>query len=195
MTSVPGTGAHIAFALASRASRIHLEAYDLDRSGAPVGQWESGIVGPSRGQRELRLASWSPDGPDLFVIDRGLPDRAMRVRVLSRASRFRRVLLDRRVYVGAGFPRADWSLDIGRIAGDRPDLMLVSRSPITGSHSTEVHVLTAKSEYSQYYMEAASTLPASLGGRRNLVGFLNGLPTWFSINAVGARVQPFTLLG
>lgn len=193
ITPMPGLGQVVAVALAVRTGRVVMEAHDLDHGGRLVGSFVSGYVGASAGSRDLRLAAWNGGGPDLFVIDRGLPGLVMRVRVFSQPSQYQTKVVDTVIGLGAGFPDAEWSVDTGPIGGQLPDIMLVSRNTQTGSHSIEAHVLAADTAFSRFLLQMRSTLVRSYPGTQNVFGYLAGSPTWFSVDEAHGRATPLTL--
>jgi hypothetical protein len=190
-----GVDRQVAFAMADRRNRILVEEHDLGRGGRVLDRIVSAIVGRAiRAQRDLRIGTWSGTRPDLFVIDRGQPNRTMRIRILSGESRFQKQLLDVTApHQGAGFPQRQWSVDVGRVGSGRPDIILVTRYAHTGSGSTEVHVLSGDTKYSEFRLEVPSVLPGGAGEREMVFGYRNGAPTWFSVVKASGRVQPFTL--
>jgi hypothetical protein len=184
----------VVFAIRRRRNRILIEEHDLGRRGRLLARFVSSAVSrPIAAQRDLRIGTWSGTQPDLFVIDRHLPDGTMRVRILSGESRFREQLLNVAVRAGTGFPRSQWSVDVGRVGNGRPDIILVTHYSDTGSGSTEVHVLSGDTNYSQFSLHLRSVLSATTKGRSMVFGYRNGKPTWFSIIEATGSVQPFEL--
>ena len=193
VTPMPGLGADIAVALAVRGGRVVMEAHDLAHNGRLVGRFVSGSVGSSSGDVDLRLAMWSGGGPNLFVIDRGLPGGAMRIQVLSQASDYRRTVDKASLVSASGFPASEWSVDVGPVGGHLPDVMLVNRNLKTGRRSVEVHVLAAAANFSHSLIAMPSTIVEPPAGLQNVLGYLRGSPTWFSVDGARARAQAFVL--
>lgn len=183
----------IAYAITKVGARLRVDQHDLDRGGRLSSRALSAPTPlPPGARRDVRVATWSGKAADLFVIDRRTPDRTVRVRVLSGESKFQDTLVAATIGQGFGFPPSRWSLDVGRVAGGRPDVLLVSRHAATPSKNTEVHVLSGDANYSEFHMQVRSSQPAGRA-RRAVLGYRNGSPTWFSAAAGSDRAQPFVL--
>lgn len=184
----------VAFAIGNRGATAVVEKHDLTGSGRLLDSAGSRPIKRARGgSREARIATWSGSEPDLFLIDRGLADGTMAVRVLSGESGYRKVLLDVEVPKAAGFPPGQWQMDVGLIDGEKPDILLVTATPRTPSGSTEVHVLSGEQKYSRFLMQVTSVLPARPSARRTALGYRDGSPTWFSAIVGSRRLEPFRL--
>lgn len=146
-------------------------------------------------QRTLQVGRWSGARADLFVIDRSLPDRTMRIRVLSGESDFKKTVLDVSVPQGAGFDRREWALDLLDVTGSgRSDLIFTTRSAGTGSGQTEVHVLDARTNYSRFLLQLPTEVDdARTPGRRFLTVLLRRQPHWVLVDARTGRARAYPL--
>jgi hypothetical protein len=133
---------------------------------------------------DFKMADWDRDGqPDLFgVLKSNTGSRKTEVHVLSAASNFQQFIAQNATALGeAGsnweFEVADWDRD------GRPDLVGILKSN-TGSRKTELHVLSAASNFQQFIAQNATGLGESgsnwdfeiadwdQDGRPDLVGIL-----------------------
>jgi hypothetical protein len=168
--------------MTSLKSRIHVELRDLSHAGRAL---VAGIT-PSlplalHEHRDMGLASWTGTIPDLIVVDRSATAPAMHVQVFSAASGFRDEILD--VIVPKGpFPTDHFSLLIGAVNSPTADLLLVTRSSTSSSH-TEVHVLLGPRAFQVYGEQSPVNLPASLPfTTRLLLGREDGLAVIYDVD-------------
>jgi hypothetical protein len=195
VSAVPGVSRQVAFTMSQKSNRVIVEEHDLLRDGRLARRFVSAALSRAPGvQRDLRIAIWSGRHPDLFVIDRRQPTKTMRVRVLSGESGFSSRLLDVTVAHGAGFPRSQFSVDVGRVSSGRPDIIFVTHYPKTGSGATEVHILSGDTHYADFLLQAPSVLSSKTESRLMVFGYRHDIPTWFSVIVSTGRVQPFALV-
>jgi hypothetical protein len=75
---------------------------------------------PLRGStRDYAIATYSGRIPDLFIVDRDVPDTRVRLRILSGETDFRQQIASISLPF-QGIAPPDWSIDIGTIAGQAP---------------------------------------------------------------------------
>lgn len=189
-------GERVAFAIENRGARTVVERHNLSGGGSLRDSVESLPIERVRGgSRDARIATWSGSEPDLFLVDRGLPNGKMAVRVLSGESEYRKVLLDVKVAAGNGFRPEEWALDVGPGNGDRPDILLVTTGRRTPSRSTEAHVLSGEQGYSRFLAQTPSVLQDERPGGRAALGYRDGSLVWFSATAGSRLLQVFSLSG
>ena len=104
------------------------------------------------------LADWDGDGlPDLFVIKKSSTgSHSTEVHILSGASNFQEFILQ----TGTALHETDQTFDfaVGDWDGDgRPDLIAIKKSN-TGSHSTEVHILSGASNFQEFILQTGTAL-------------------------------------
>jgi hypothetical protein len=135
--------------------------------------------------RTYTLRVWSGSLGDLVVVDRSPLRGRLRTKILSGESGFTETLLTASTERGGGFPAAQFWLQIGPVssAESRPDLVLITRSPRTGSGSLEVHVLSGVSNYSDFSMQIPTSVSAWSGSRRQgLLAYDDGGPAIVSVD-------------
>lgn len=137
--------------------RRAVEVWTASDGDAPVRRGLA--VLPVRGPeviRNARVARWSGDLPDLFVVEHAPTLRDVTVRVFSGESRFRESLLEINVALPfAGETR--WTIDVARVTGDRPDLLLfAARGP---SGRTEIHIVSGESDFEEYILHVPTDFP------------------------------------
>jgi hypothetical protein len=103
------------------------------------------------GTRDVAIATYSGLLPDLFIIDRGVANERARLVVYSGESSFRVPILRTRLPVFGLSPR-DWSLDVGRVAPGRPDVILFTRRGASGG--PEVHLVSGTAGYNSFRLQA-----------------------------------------
>ena len=103
-----------------------------------------------RGTRDVAIATHSGVLPDLYIIDRGVPNERARLAVYSGESSFRTAILKTRLPV-VEVSAKDWTLDVGRASGDKPDVMLLARRGASGS--PEMHVLSGDAGYQSFRIQ------------------------------------------
>ena len=158
-----GSGAPALFAVEQRSGGIVVTVHGL-RPGAGVLAQGGPALPPVRGgARDFLIAKWSGSEPDLFVIDArasaGQRFRPWEVRIYSGESGFRSRLARMTLPARLGSTLSGWWLDLGRIIGHRPDLVVTSRDRTTATGLTEVHVLTGDSGFQAFSTEGATSLP------------------------------------
>lgn len=109
--------------------------------------------------RSLAIARWSGARPDLFVIEHGSPMSRVDISVYSGESRFARRIVKFKAPLRGLDPKR-WVVDVGRVTGSRPDLVLVTRNG-SDSHA-EVHVLDGDSRYQSFLLQRPLPLPVGL---------------------------------
>lgn len=113
---------------------------------------------PPRRRRTLALATWSGGRPDLFVIDWGRGRVPVTLRVYSGESLFRKRLLTQVLPVIVG-ETDETILEIARVEGRRPDLVLLKRRGPQAARP-EVHVLSGESLFTEFETHLAVSAAA-----------------------------------
>ncbi len=106
------------------------------------------------------LADYNGDGkPDLIVVDmNGTGTHSTEVHILDGASNFQKWLLHTGTPLGMT-SAATWSFAAADVDGDgRPDLMAITQYAGTGTHSTEVHVLSGASAFQTWIVHTGTPL-------------------------------------
>lgn len=147
----------------------------IARARVPIERVEAGTV------RDFAIAHWSGSRPDLFVIQRGAAISRVRVSVYSGESSFSKRILDVRSPV-RGIARPSWSVDVGRVAGARPDVILVSRG--SRSRRPEIHVLDGDNRFASFLMQRKTALPKNVASKyRYAFGSSLGSPAVYAIDS------------
>ncbi len=178
-------GASAVFRMRPLGDRVRV-AVTRPGSGAATAGGTAVLPPPSAGAtRNVAIATWTGEEPDLFVIDRGLDDQRVEIRVFSGESRFRREILDVRAPI-AGLNPWEWSLDVASVVGparredQRPDLVLVRRDGSSGQ--PEVHVLSGESDFQQFQLERVIAMPETIESKSEFaVGAVLGAPTIYAL--------------
>jgi hypothetical protein len=141
------------------------------------------------GVRDVAIATYSGQLPDLFILDRGVPDERARLAVFSGESGFREQILKVRLPV-VGLTPTKWSVDVGRVDGARPDVILLT--PRGSSGLPEVHLVSGTTGYTSFRLQAPVrrlTLGPALEDAVRIVT-VGGAPTAAAIDGTkGARAQ------
>lgn len=143
------------FALSIRPRKI--EVWMASDGEAPIRRGAADL--PLKGAeviRNARLARWSGALPDLFVVEHGRTLRDVTIRAFSGESRFRDSLFE----IDVRLPFAEetsWTIDVARVTGDRPDLLLfAARGP---SGRNEIHIVSGDSNFEDYILHAPTDFP------------------------------------
>jgi hypothetical protein len=156
-------------------------------SSDPIAEGTAVLPPPSPGAtRDLAIATWMGDRPDLFVIDRGLDDQRVAIRVFSGESDFSEKVLDVRAPI-AGLDPDEWSLDVANVSGpanridQRPDLVLFRRDG-GSSGQPEVHVITGESDFQDFALQRVVALPEEIEAKSVFTtGASRGTPTIYGL--------------
>lgn len=154
------------FAIASSESGLRMTVLGLfgqhrrTRYSVPVGPPAQGVA------RRIEISRWSGPITDLFVVDLGPGKRGVRVRVFSGETRYRKKLVDTRTRPW-GLAAADIVIDVGRLGGSKPDLLIVSRHGQSGR--LELHVVSGESRFHKFVLHTPTQIPASRTDRYRLV--------------------------
>jgi oligosaccharide repeat unit polymerase len=169
-------------------------------SDGPARSFLAPISAPPPGAtRELMVANWGGQRPDLFVITRGDPQSRPVLQILSGESGFRRQAYAARLpYRGVGTD--EWSLEIAPIVGlppkseqrnfrgDRLDLVLIHHDP-DEEHSM-VHVLLGESGFEwnaiRRSLDNSGAVPV---GTQFLIGSREGATAIYEIQQRGDEAQ------
>jgi O-Antigen ligase len=142
-------------------SRVHVELRDMSHKGRVLVSGNTPTLPLAAGEhRDFGLAIWTGTDPDLIVVDRSSTAPVMHVRVFSAASDFREALLSVTVPRGP-FPANEFSLLVGPVNSTTADLMLVTRTATSSSH-TEVHVLLGPQFFQVFGEQSPVHLPDSV---------------------------------
>jgi hypothetical protein len=152
--SSTGGGIQVEIRLLASPARI------LARGTAPLGVPAAGVT------RNLALATYSGERPDLFVLDRGIPGARPRLSIYSGESRFRRQLLMTKLPISGLGPK-NWVVDVGLIDGSKPDLLLVTREGASGQ--AELHVLPGENGYQAFSIHRPLGIRGGVAGTRRFV--------------------------
>lgn len=157
------------FAIRRTKGRMDVRVFGLDGGPAVIARGAAEPPPPRFGQRRYLVGTWSGRKPDLFLIDggRGTPGtadfRPWKLRVYSGESGFATPILLVNLPERIGSRLDPWWIDLRRLSGSRPDLVLISRDVPTGTGRTEIHVLTGASQYQQFSLETPTPVPAEPG--------------------------------
>ena len=162
------------FAISAPRRQPTLYVYSLHNPKHPAMISRVPLHAQTTDRRNFFVATWSGRRPDLFVIDRNAnrrrpltapSTRRWSIDVYSGESKFRdrieHFLATRKT--SRILSKYEWWLDIGSRRKHKPSLILVTRSRLTGSGRTEIHVLSGKSRFRAFSLHAATELPQRLG--------------------------------
>lgn len=167
-----------------RVDDIHAAGRPLARHAARTGAIADGYA------RKLAIATWSGEQPDLFVIDYAAAATRLRIRVFSGESGFRSEIFSSRP-PPLGVTARDWSIDVGRASGERPDVLLVKRSATI--KRLEFHVLRGDAGFDRFVLQRASRARAPVpDGERFMLVHALGSPA--VAEHTGRRALRITLL-
>jgi hypothetical protein len=162
-----GSGAPALFAIEQRRAGPFVTVHGLGPSGGVLAQGGPALAQVRGGARTALIAKWTGTEPDLFVIDarRSASQRfrPWEMRIYSGESGFRRQLESVTLPARVGSTLTGWWIDLGRISGQRPDLVLTSRNRTTATGRTEIHVVTGDSNFQAFSTEGATPLPERPG--------------------------------
>jgi hypothetical protein len=157
------SGAPALFAVEQRSDGIAVTVHALRPGGEVLEQGGPALAPVRGGARDFLIAKWSGSEPDLFVIDArrsaGQRFRPWEMRIYSGESGFRSQLDRMTLPARLGSTLTGWWLDLARISGRRPDLVVTSQNRTTATGLTEVHVLTGDSGFQAFSTEGATSLP------------------------------------
>jgi hypothetical protein len=140
--------------------------------------------------RDLAIATFSNRIPDLFVVNRNVPHNRVRVGVISGESGFRRQLISPSLPF-SGLAPADWSLDIGSIAGRAPndinepeairsDIALVEHDP--NQSLANLKVMLGEDGYNGFAFQRDLETPATVSrGTSFLIGARDGAGSIYEV--------------
>jgi hypothetical protein len=183
------------FSVRKAAGSLDVRVFGLDTAPGVVAQGTAETPPARSGQRRFLVGTWSGRKPDLFVVDGGTGAvgstgfRPWKLRIYSGESGFSNLLLLVNLPDRVGPSLDPWWLDLRRLAGGRPDLVLISRDVPTGSERTEIHILTGASQYQQFSIEAPTPIPAEPGPlQRILYQRSSGMGALLNIDLAGDPV-------
>lgn len=127
--------------------------------------------------RQVFVATWDGNTPDLFILDRGARGERARLAVYRGEEIFsRRVLLVQLPLIELS--PAIWGVDVGRVGGTKPDLLMLTRRG--GSGEPEIHVLSGESAYQSFELQSPIEGVRSLDAEPTvLAGSVGSAPTAF----------------
>jgi hypothetical protein len=168
------------FEISSPDARPRVTGYSLDHPGRPLLSARPPIAPLTMDRRNFYLARWSGPLPDLYVIDRNagrrLPKRQpsytpWTISIYSGESGFTRLVkkIPVRSKLSRRLSKFDWWVGIGSRNGRKPAMVLVTRERRTGSHRTEVHILSGRFAYQHFSLHAATALPQRIGQSREFL--------------------------
>ena len=173
------------FAMRSTPSGVRVSVLSGERRRGMLERGEAPLPAPRRGEhRDLFVATWSGERPDLWVVDRGLPAERVRLSIFSGESRFRSSLVERRL----PFLRLEpgrWSVDVGQLEQPRRDLFFFKQDPTLDG--PEVHVIPGEDLLRGFSYERVLALPPNPPRPyRFAIGVLLGAATAFAIDTARA---------
>lgn len=176
------------FTAAQTGARLRIRVFDLRALQRPAEYLVPVGAPPAHVARQIEVSRWSGAIADLFVIDLSAPPTRIRVRVFSGESGFQAKLVDVRTRPLA----SSWtylSVDVGRLGGPKPDLLVVDRRGQSGR--LELHLASGESRYQHFVLDVPTEIRARDAGRyRVLLAARDGLP---AVAAIDMRKKPATV--
>ena len=170
-------------ALTLRSHGVGVRVFDAARPRRVESTGFARIRAPSV-RRDVAMASWDPPAPDLFVIDRGGPRERVRVTVWRGEEGFAARAADLRAPL-RGLDADDWTFDVARLTGPRPDLVAWARAG-TASKLPEAHVLSGSSGYTRFVLQRPVDVGSASRAAEVLAGTTLGQPSLLLVS--GARL-------
>jgi hypothetical protein len=168
------------FTISSARESPTINVYSLQRPGHPLLSSNVPLPPQTTDRRDFFIARWSGLRPDLFVVDRNTGRRKPQsepslhpwsISIYSGESGFKR-LIERsfiRPKLSRRLSKSNWWLDVAPVRQKKPNLFFITRERRTGSHQTEIHVLSGQSKFHNFSLHAATALPQRLGLARRFV--------------------------
>jgi hypothetical protein len=142
---------------------------------------------PDAVHRDFFVARLTGPKPDLFVIDRNATTGSVTLSVFSGESHFAMALIDRRPVGALAVAPPSWGLDVARVGGSRPSLLLFRNAAGSFYGRPEVHILSGASGFRVFTTH--SILSGRLAGSRFLVGPSLAGPAVYALRRVGTALD------
>jgi hypothetical protein len=142
---------------------------------------------PDTVRRDFFVARLTGSRPDVFVVDRNTRTGSVALSVFSGESHFATALIDRRPVGAVAIAPPTWGLDVARLGGPRPSLLVFRAAAGSFYGRPEVHILSGASGFHAFTTHA--TVSKRLAGTRFLAGPSLAGPAVYALRRVGNALE------
>ncbi len=178
------SGRRALFAMRQKRKAVAVTVVSLGKDSRVLASGTAAVPRPpGTVRRDFFVARHTGSKPDVYVVDRNKRTGSVTLSVFSGESNFATALIDRRTIAAVGVAPPIWGLDIARVGGPRPSLLLFRASAGSFYDRPEAHVLSGASGFRVF--TAHDTLSKRLAGSHFLAGPSPAGPAVYALRKVG----------